>query len=208
MEGWFQRACAREPVNRHQSAQEFIDTLRAAAGEPPRDAHVAQVPPQPATLVSASAAERPDVPANAGSIAPPMGQTSPNVSVTAATESGTLAGLPRVRPAVVLAGMGVALMAALTVVVWLVFSPHGPPPSLQTDEMKDQGTGVRPATSPSVAPPVAARSEPADAASAPSTHASEKPRAQATPPAWVPPPAPPRAPTPPARAVPQNPLGY
>jgi serine/threonine-protein kinase len=32
MEAWFQRACAREPHDRYASAQEFADSLRAAAG--------------------------------------------------------------------------------------------------------------------------------------------------------------------------------
>jgi serine/threonine protein kinase len=32
MEAWFQRACAREPQNRFSSAQEFADSLQAAAG--------------------------------------------------------------------------------------------------------------------------------------------------------------------------------
>jgi serine/threonine-protein kinase len=34
MEAWFERACAREPGGRHASAQEFVDSLRAAAGAP------------------------------------------------------------------------------------------------------------------------------------------------------------------------------
>ena len=32
LEGWFQRACAREPQERYSSAQEFTDALRVAAG--------------------------------------------------------------------------------------------------------------------------------------------------------------------------------
>ena len=41
VEGWFQKACAREPNDRYASAQEFIDGLRTAAGitlTPNRDA--------------------------------------------------------------------------------------------------------------------------------------------------------------------------
>src|SRR5580693_6427245 len=34
MEGWFQRACARDPQDRYGSAQEFADALRAACGAP------------------------------------------------------------------------------------------------------------------------------------------------------------------------------
>jgi eukaryotic-like serine/threonine-protein kinase len=238
MEAWFHRACAREPVDRHQSAQEFVETLRAAAGESAKEvARITPGPPQPPTLlsagggavvpalgqsasrvsvtgptVSASAAGLARPQFGAGSVARPMGQTASNVSVTAAVDSGTPAGLPRVRPAAVLAGLGAAVMLALTVVVWLVFSPRAHPSSAALDESKEEGSGVHASGSVPAAPVLAAPIDVLDASSASSNHPSAKPRAPASPPVWVPPPVSPHPPTATVRAppgaAPTNPLGY
>jgi hypothetical protein len=77
MEAWFQRACAREPASRCQSAQEFIDTLRAAAGTvvaPPRET---TTPPLPTLQSGVTPGVLP-----AG--APAFAQSAAAVSVTAA----------------------------------------------------------------------------------------------------------------------------
>ncbi|HEY8042536.1 MAG TPA: serine/threonine-protein kinase [Polyangiaceae bacterium] len=44
MEGWFQRVCAREPGDRCQSAQEFAESLRVAAGLSAADASGGHLP--------------------------------------------------------------------------------------------------------------------------------------------------------------------
>jgi hypothetical protein len=77
MEAWFQRACAREPAGRCQSAQEFIETLRVAAGASMAPARETTTPPLP-TLQSAATRGSPSADA------PAFAQSAAAVSVTAA----------------------------------------------------------------------------------------------------------------------------
>ena len=130
MEAWFQRACARERGERHQSAQEFIDTLRvaAAARDLPRPVEATPGPVTPPTLLSRSSPLSDSPAANL----PKLAQTASNVSVTAATLSGQPAGVPRVPQGAVLAGVLSAGALAIAGVMWLLFSPHTASESVQS----------------------------------------------------------------------------
>jgi eukaryotic-like serine/threonine-protein kinase len=111
VEAWFFRACARDAGERHQSAQEFIDALRAAAGERVSDVRATPSPtprPTPPTLHSFGAP----------SVALLFAQTASSVSVTGA-------GLPRVRPGVALAAVLSGAVITLGGLVWFVGSQHG-----------------------------------------------------------------------------------
>ncbi|MDP9001592.1 MAG: serine/threonine protein kinase, partial [Myxococcota bacterium] len=176
MDGWFQRACAREAVDRHQSAQEFIDTLRAAAGErAPLEAPVRPGPPTPSTLLSAGGG-------GGESAGPFLGQTGASVSVTAAVGSAP-AGVPRVRPAAVLAGVLSAAMLIATGAIWFAFSPHtGRASSGSADETNSRSPAIASA-SVSLAPtPPPTTIETVDAASPVHTHTWATPRSSAPPP--------------------------
>jgi serine/threonine protein kinase len=72
MEGWFQRACARDPQDRYGSAQEFSDSLRACAGSLRASA-------APASLVHVASAGF-SGPAHAASIGTASGMARSGVS--------------------------------------------------------------------------------------------------------------------------------
>jgi serine/threonine-protein kinase len=99
VDAWFQRACAKDANERPQSAQELIDTLRAAAGAA-SPAVRSSVQPSLPTLQSAGGM----------STGAAFAQTAANVSVTSA---GVPAGLPRMRPAVVVASVVAGSMVLL-----------------------------------------------------------------------------------------------
>ena len=115
LEAWFQRTCAREPGDRCQSAQEFIDSLRAAAGDPP--AHANPLPQTPALPPLQSAR------GNQAAV-PAFGQSAAAVSVTAA-------GVPKRPMGAVVAGAILAVLFAAGGAVLLAFSPthHDPHPA-------------------------------------------------------------------------------
>src|ERR1700744_361390 len=91
LDAWFQRVCAREPTQRCASAQEFIDTLRAAVG-----IHVARSPGMPPSGLqgggSPSARQQgqqhitadSDAPWRLPPVAPTQSIAEANVSITAA----------------------------------------------------------------------------------------------------------------------------
>ncbi len=81
MDPWFYRVCARDAVERCPSAQDFIDTLRAAAGAPSGDARAT---PQPRQAVVVSA--------GASSMGAALARTESSVSVTSAGIRGVKSG--------------------------------------------------------------------------------------------------------------------
>lgn len=200
MDPWFYRACAREPAERHQSAQEFIGSLRAAAGEPVSDGP-ALPRPTPATLRSAGA----------GSLSLPFAQTASSVSVTAA-------GVPRVRPGVVIAAVLAGATIALGGAAWLVTALHDGEAPSAAGAPSDTASTVRAAASApaaaSAARPIASVAsvvsrEDADSAAPATPPVKAPPRTTTTmgAPAWTPPPttAPLRTPATAARVAPTNP---
>jgi serine/threonine-protein kinase len=55
LEGWFQRACARLPAERHPSAEAFLETFRAAAGDRAPEAGPPFLPQTPPVVSGVSA---------------------------------------------------------------------------------------------------------------------------------------------------------
>jgi hypothetical protein len=102
MEAWFQRVCAREPAERCQSAQEFIDTLRVAALE-------ASSPVGRSTEPSGPNVARP-------AIAPTLVASGVNMTITAA-------GVPRrpLGPWIAVGALGA--LAALVVALLVAMRP-------------------------------------------------------------------------------------
>jgi hypothetical protein len=228
MEAWFQRVCAREPAGRCQSAQEFIETLRAAAGAPAGMARDTTTPPLP-TLHSA---------ATSGATYGGAPAESPAFAQSAAAVSVTAAGVPK-RPVGpwVAGGILAALFAAGGAVLLAVAPGHRdatsdspaaaagalpagsstaaltPAPTAQlTGAAVDAGsapTAARPRPAAPVAAAPLAPASPPVAAAAPPAVAAAPPRAAVAPPPAVTgatPPvgagvAPPAAPAVPAAAL-------
>lgn len=88
MERWFEQACARDPAERFQSAQEFIDALRAAAGEVKGRVAPPITPPQVAMQQPTMHSAVPGWPAG------PVGEVSAGVAQSHANVAITAAGLP------------------------------------------------------------------------------------------------------------------
>jgi serine/threonine-protein kinase len=108
MDRWFEQACARDPAERFQSAQEFIDTLRAAAGEaagPPRVTPPQIVIQQP-TMHSAVAA-----------------RSTPGVSQSNASVAITAAGLPPRHRGAAIAGASLVALLGLGAAALFALSP-------------------------------------------------------------------------------------
>jgi hypothetical protein len=103
MERWFQRVCAREPAERCQSAQEFIDTLRVAAQEAASPAGRSTEPSGPPNVA------RPGV-------APTLIASGVNMTITAA-------GVPRrpLGPWIAVGALGA--LAALVVALLVAMRP-------------------------------------------------------------------------------------
>ncbi|HEY4013237.1 MAG TPA: serine/threonine-protein kinase [Polyangiaceae bacterium] len=128
VDAWFQRACAKDSAQRHQSAQEFVDTLRAAAGAAPPEVRPSTQPSLP-TLQSAGGS----------SMGAAFAQTAANVSVTSA---GVPDGVPRMRPGVVVA---VVVSAAMVLLgggaILLALHSHDEPAKAGAPD--DSASGVR-----------------------------------------------------------------
>ncbi len=99
MEGWFQRACAREPQARYASAQQFADGLRLAAGM--------SVQPPASALVPSRAPSR--VPVAEGPALTSSPGTGPGISRT----DDPVDAPPRARRR----GLGIAIVGAALVVL-------------------------------------------------------------------------------------------
>jgi eukaryotic-like serine/threonine-protein kinase len=117
MEAWFQRACAREPADRCQSVQEFIGTLREAAGEGIAFARTAVELPQMAT--NAAPVVLPTLVTSGGV----LGQAS-SVHLSGVNMAITAAGVPRRNLGVVIAGGALGVLALLAVGVLVAVHPH------------------------------------------------------------------------------------
>jgi eukaryotic-like serine/threonine-protein kinase len=115
MDGWFQRACAREPQDRFASAQELADALRSASG-------VAQAHgPSLAEVPAAAPGMHAGVPALASSAG-----TSPGISRTG--DSFVVPGQGKRRAGIVIAVTMLALLGAgiTAVLVTLARGARGP----------------------------------------------------------------------------------
>jgi serine/threonine protein kinase len=137
MDRWFQQACAREPAERFQNAQEFIDSLRAAAGDavgPPRITPPQVVMQQP-TMHSAGA-----------------GRSSPGFIESHASVAITAAGLPPRHRGLAIAGAAVVASLGLGAAALFALSPgHHETSAGAGPSARD--SAERPATS--ALPPVA-----------------------------------------------------
>jgi serine/threonine protein kinase len=120
MDRWFQQACAREPAERFQSTQEFIDSLRAAAGEAARPPRVT-TPPRPMVM------QQPTM----RSAAP--GPSSPGFSQSHASVAVTAAGLPPKHRGLAVAGAAVVAVIGAVAAAFFAMSPH-----------RDTSSGVEP----------------------------------------------------------------
>ena len=208
MEGWFQRACAREPGGRFASAQELIDALRTVAGAASRSgpSPVAVLPAS--TLESAGAA----VPASpsfghsaavAPTLAAPAVTTSPSLhqgapippmlSQSAAAVSVTAAGVPRRQTsALVWAGVLAGVLVAGSAVAFAISLGHREPAASIAPSATERAAttptstagGTAPVLASSGAPAVPAEDAAGAAASAQSTTSPQgtAPRTAAPPP--------------------------
>ncbi|HEY1697396.1 MAG TPA: serine/threonine-protein kinase [Polyangiaceae bacterium] len=98
MEAWFERACAREPGGRHASAQEFVDSLRAAAGAPHQvlasSASMFGDTAGVASTLAAPAARLPSYPSAGPALAPSLAAASPLAPAPAFVPTPALAQPP------------------------------------------------------------------------------------------------------------------
>jgi hypothetical protein len=200
MEAWFQRACAREAGTRYQSAQEFIETLRAAAGAPAAPARETTTPPLP-TLHSA--ATSPATYGGALAESPAFAQSAAAVSVTAA-------GVPKRPVGPWIAGGILAVLFAVGGAVLLAVAP-GHRDAAPDSAAASAGAALAGSSSAALAPVSATRLTGATL-DAGSVATPSRPRSvEAAPPAAVPaaPPSPPvaAAASPPVAAVPPRPTG-
>jgi len=193
MEAWFHKACAREPGDRYQTAQELIDALRTASGTIPT--HPGGLPRMPSapTLESAaaagsrtpsfghSAAVAATLAAPAVSTGPALpaaitgtGGSPPAFSQSGAAVSVTAAGVPR-RPtsALVWAGVLAGLLAVGGAVVFAVSLRRGDPAASSAPSAAAQAATAPASTAaatlvpvPSAAPAVSADDAASQAASA------------------------------------------
>ncbi len=194
MDRWFQQACAREPAERFQSAQEFIDTLRAAAGEaagPPRI-----TPPQVVMIPQATMQS-----AGAGSSTPGFSPSQASVAITAA-------GLPPKHRGLAVAGVALAAFLGLGAAALFLLSPGH-----HEGSAEGEPSAGRAATSVALPVPASSLATVADAAAgaanAPSVTPSATNRVPVVATARVPPVAPPVVVTPaPAPTKPRINLGY
>jgi serine/threonine protein kinase len=199
---WFQQACAREPAERFQSAQEFIDSLRAAAGDaapPPRVTPPQVIMQQPTMRSAAPAASTPQ-----------FSQSNASVAITAA-------GLPPKHRGVAIAGAGIVLLLGLGAAALVALAP-GHHESAGGGEPSGRDSAGHPAASTSPPPPVASplplpeAGAPAASAATAAPSSTPHPLVTATarpPPVFTAPvvaPASPSAPPPPAK--PRINLGY
>jgi serine/threonine-protein kinase len=123
VDAWFQRVCARDPAARCASAQEFIDTLRAAAGVDGARPGLQSVPDQPGG--PAAGRHVPPTLSDSGEAPPgPVGVVRAQ-SVADANLTITAAGLPRSRVGIAVAiSIMVGLVAAAGVALFVLGSSH------------------------------------------------------------------------------------
>jgi len=143
MEGWFQRVCAREPADRCQSAQEFVDWLRVAAGE-------GAAPGRPsiegASALQAHGVAPTLVAAGISALGP---ATAPSVNLSGVNVAITAAGVPRRNTGVLLVGGVMAALAIGAVVLLVALRPQAKP---SADVASDTRTAAASMGSPSTAP--------------------------------------------------------
>jgi len=157
IESWFQRACAREPADRFQSAPELIGALRTAAGDVAAELR-ATPNPTPPTLHSATPEEtaatlaQSAAPVSVASDAATMAQSASPLSVAA--------GLPRRLSGGAVAGLILtALFAVGMAGLWAVLPRHSDtasPGSASAGSPGVPSAAIAPATAPPPPPPVAA----------------------------------------------------
>jgi serine/threonine-protein kinase len=143
MGAWFQRVCAREPVDRCQTAQEFIDLLRVAAGE-------VAAPVRPSiegvSTLQARGVAPTLVAAGISAVGP---ATAPSVNLSGVNVAITAAGVPRRNTGVIVVGGVMAALAIGAVVLLVALRPQAKPSS---DVAPDTRTAAASMGSPSTAP--------------------------------------------------------
>jgi serine/threonine-protein kinase len=123
LEGWFDRVCARDPVARCASTQEFIETLRAAVGDA-----VPRAPALSGDHKYPGAGSGPNfAPTLLDSGVTPGLKAASAQSVSAANVSISSSGLPRSRAGMAIAISAVALVGAGGVAFALFMSRHHEP---------------------------------------------------------------------------------
>ncbi len=134
MEPWFQRACARDPMSRFGSAQEFADALRAACDGSVRASALPESMVQQGVALAGN-------PAHAVSVGTASGMS----------RSGDLSAVPVVpkNRGVLVAVAVLLLLGAIAVAGVLTFAKKDPPP-----ETVAAGAAVAPSSSLSVVTPV------------------------------------------------------
>jgi hypothetical protein len=159
LEGWFQRACARDPQDRYASAQELADALRAACVGSLRSPAVEASVVQPPVVATGRAAQ-------AASIGTASGMSRSGDSSSAADVTKGRGPLLAVLSLLLVGGVGVAVL--------LVFARKGHPPEVATS-----AAAVSLATPTLPALPAAILAGPAASESAASALAAPSARADA-----------------------------
>jgi eukaryotic-like serine/threonine-protein kinase len=155
MDGWFQRVCAREPVDRCQSAQEFIDLLRTAAGE-------GAAPGRPsiegASALQAHGVAPTLVAAGISAVGP---TTAASVNLSGVNVAITAAGVPRRNTGVFVVGGVMAALGIGAVVLLVALRPQAAPsPELAADTRTAAASMGSPSPAPAPATPPVARETP------------------------------------------------
>jgi serine/threonine-protein kinase len=167
MEGWFQRACAREPQDRYTTALEFADGLRVAAGMTLQQRGPSMVPSQ---RVSGAVSSR-ETPALAS--AP---STGPGISRTD-DPVGPPPGTSKLRFGLVMAGAALVVVGGAAIAAVVINRNASPPvraaasdTTASSSDASPANPASNPATNTAGAAPTAAASPLADA-SAPTADA-------------------------------------
>ena len=152
MEDWFQKACARDPDHRFQSAQAFVDALRLAAGMTAGGDRMSALGP---ASLDGTGSLRPQVtplptpPPGSMGMTMPLQAGSPSVSTTGGTSLEGQVPAKKGSKVAVLAVSGLALAAVVAGVAVVTTRHHDASPAAQP-----VAQGV-PLPSASVAPPTA-----------------------------------------------------
>jgi serine/threonine-protein kinase len=177
MEEWFQRACAREPAARFQSAQEFTDALRVAAGEGSTVGRLLaeQSGPQPViapTMVAAGVSAGGSAPYGSAGASTGAGPANPpSVNLSGVNVAITAAGVPRRNTAALVVGAVMAAMAIGAVMLLVALRPRSTA-SDAPSETQSAASSIGP-SAPSALP--SPETVPSPIIGAPSPHHSKAP---------------------------------
>jgi len=199
VEQWFQRACAKEPLERFQSADEMSEALQAAGGGMPLSKHKSfpegRIAPETLvgyatpglTLLDAGPASLARTQQVVGAAAPALGPSTPiPIAVGTGGRDGTSPDWQPPRkslpPAVLGIGLGLAVVLLMGL-LWTALSSRSRPtttdaPSMSASPPRSSTAAPWPGAAPSAAPEPTAPAEPAapvSSAAAEVTNANEEP---------------------------------